>query len=165
MDWLLHRRHDAEPPRIEQPELQPIRLYSAEAIVTGWVDPAGDRITDILQRRDELAVLPDGTDPRDPEAWRSANPDALILVVPPPHSGRPELRVHRQRQAVRVKAGPYVVAGTAHLKPGHAEDVYLRATQPFLPLTDAAVQRGDELLERADVVIVNMRLVEEFTEI
>lgn len=165
MDWLLRRRSTAEPPKVGPPDLQPIRLYAADAVVAGWVHPAGERITDLLQRREELLVLPEGANQDDPDAWRSLDSDLLLLVVPPPHVSPPELRVHRQREAVLVRIGPYAVTGTAHLKPGEEEDLFFRATHPFLPLTDAVIERPDAPPERHDVVIVNLRLVEEFREI
>jgi hypothetical protein len=129
------------------------------------MDPAGERLSDMLQRGDELAVLPDGADYRDPEAWLSVNLDLLLLVVPPPHVSRPELRLHRQRQAVQVRTGPYLVSGTAHLKPGYGQDAFVRARQPFLPLTEAVIERADEEPERVAVVIVNVALTEEFLEL
>jgi len=165
MDWLLGRRRASEPPNVEPPELQPIHLYSSDAMFAGWVHTAGERITDILHRGDELAVLPEGADHQDPDAWLAVNPDALLAVVPPPHLSRPELRLHRQREAILIRTGPYRISGTAHLKPGHGQDPFVRATQPFLPLTDALVQRDEEQPERFDVVIVNLRLMEEFQEL
>lgn len=165
MDWLLGRRSASEPPRVEPPELQPIRLYSSDTVFAAWVHPAGERITDILQRGDELPVLPEGADHQDPDAWLAVNLSALLLVVPPPHVSQPEQRLHRQREAVQIRIGPYRVSGTAHLRPGHGQDPFVRATQPFLPLTDAVVQRDDDPPERLEVVIVNLRFVEDFQEV
>lgn len=165
MDWLLGRRSVSEPPKVEPPELQPIRLYSSETVFAASVHPAGERLTDILQRGDEVLVLPEGADHQDPDAWLAVNPDALLAVVPPPHVSQPELRLHRQRESVQIRTGPYRISGTAHLRPGHEQDPFVRATRPFLPLTDALVQRDDEPPERFDVVIVNLRLMEDFQQV
>lgn len=165
MDWLLGRRRTSEPPKVELPELQPIRLYSLDTVFAASVHPGGQRITDILQGGHELLVLPDGADHLDPEAWLAVNPDALLAVVPPPHVSPPELRLHRQQEAVEIRSGPYRISGTAYLRPGQENDPLLRATRPFLPLTDALVQRDDEPPERLDVVIVNLRLMESFREL
>ena len=162
VDWLLRRRADPESQRPAGRELLPIRLFSADVVVPGRVDPEGDRITDILQRGAELTVLPDGRDPEDPGSWMSVNADAMLLVVPPPHVSRPELRVHRHRETVDVRIGPYRVTGIAHLRPGEEGDPYLRATQPFLPLTDATIEQPGEPPERVEVVIVNFRRIDAF---
>lgn len=164
MDWLLRRRTAPEAPPAE-PELQPIALYGEQGQVSGWTDPAGERVTDILQRGDELMILPDGANRANPEDWKAVDTDALLLVVPPPHTSAPELRLQRQRQAVRIRVGPYVVHGTAHLRPGQAEDPYLRATQPYLPLTEAIIEQAGQPEQRVPVVIVNFRRIDEFREI
>lgn len=164
MDWLRARRV-SQPPPAEPHDLVPIRLYSADAAFAASMDPAGERLSDMLQRGDELSILPEGADHRDPEAWLSVNLDLLLLVVPPPHVSRPELRLHRQRQAVQIRTGPYLVSGTAHLKPGYAQDAFVRARQPFLPLTDAVIEREAEAPEHVEVVIVNLALMEQFREL
>ena len=163
MDWLLRKRDQPSEREGSRP-LQPIRLYSAHVVVVAWVDPANERITDILSRGDDLAVLPEGRDPEDVNNWLSINADELLLVVPPPQTSRPELRVHRQRQAVRAHIGPYIVTGTAHLKPGHADDPFLRAAQPFLPLTEAVIEQPGESPTRVEVVIANFRHIADLRE-
>ncbi len=162
MDWLLRRKGDAEPSPPAGRELLPIRLYAADTVVPAHVAPEGERITDILRRGDELSVLPDGRDPDEPDGWMSVNPEAMLLVVPPPHVSHPELRVHRHRETVQVRIGPYRVTGTAHLRPGEEDDPYLRATQPFLPLTDAVIEQPEAPPEPVEVVIVNFRRIDEF---
>lgn len=162
MDWLLRRRTDAASRPAAGRELLPIRLYAAEAVVPARVAPEGERITDILRRGEELSILPDGRDPDDAEAWMSVNAEAMLLVVPPPHVSRPELRVHRHRERVELRIGPYGVTGTAHLRPGEEDDPFLRATQPFLPLTEAVIEQSGEPPEPVEVVIVNFRRIDEF---
>jgi hypothetical protein len=165
MDWLRGGRQEqdaeAEAPR----ELARIRLYAADVVVPGRCDPGDERVTDILGRGDELPVLPDGRDPADPDSWITVDTDAVLLIVPPPHVSRPEARVHRQRQAVQLRIGPYVVTGTAHLRPGESSDPFLRATQPFLPLTEAMIAQPGETAEQFEVVIANFRKIEELREI
>lgn len=164
MDRFLRRTSQPQAQKAGH-ALQPIRLYSAELALSAWVDPANERITDILSRGDELAVLPEGRDPGDPDAWVSVNADDLLLVVPPPHTSPPELRMHRQRQRVLARVEPYVVTGTAHLKPGEAEDPFLRATRPFLPLTDAVIEQAETPPAQLEVVIVNFRHLTELREL
>jgi hypothetical protein len=168
MDWLRRGREGAEKDEEAMSgrgELLPIRLYTVDVVVPARCDPVDQRVTDILSRGDELAILPDGRDPDDPGSWLSVDPDAVLLIVPPPFVSRPEMRVHRHRQEVRLRIGPYVVTGTAHLRPGEGEDPFLRATQPFLPLTDAVIEQADQPPERVEVVIASFRQIEEFREV
>ena len=163
LDRLFRREPEAVEPAGEPP-LEPMRVYTREIEVSGHVRPTEERITDLLQRGDELPFLPEGADPADPGSWVTLAPKSVLLVVPPPHVSAPEKRLHRQTQEVIVRVGPYLVAGTAHLRPGFEQDLFLRATQPFLPLTHAVVssEAGDVGHE---VVIVNLGEVEELREV
>jgi len=159
----LFRRPGGQPRPRERPALEPIRVYARDIEVAGWVTPAGERVTDLLQRGTELTFLPDGADPDDPDSWMSLIAESVLFVVPPPHVSPPEKRLHRQALRVRLRLGTYTLYGTAHLRPGFEQDLMLRATQPFLPLTDAVIvtEQGEA---RHEVVIVNLSEVEELAE-
>jgi hypothetical protein len=163
LDRLFRRRQAGPPP---EPQLEPIRVYARDIEVAGWVTPSGERITDILQHGGELAFLPEGADASDPDAWLTLVASGVLIVVPPPHVSAPEKRLHRQQEQVMIRVGPYVVTGTAHLKPGFEQDLFLRATQPFLPVTDAtlASETSPDGVHH-DVVIVNLSEVEELKEL
>ena len=163
MDRLFRRRKAQRAP---EPPSERIRVYARDVEISGWVQPSGERITDILRHGGELAFLPDGADASDPDSWLSLVSDSVLIVVPPPHVSPTERRLRRQTQRVRVRVGQYEVTGTAHLRPGFEQDLMLRATQPFLPLTDAtlATESWPEVLPY-DVVIVNLAEVQEITEI
>jgi hypothetical protein len=141
--------------------LEPIRVYTAEMVIDGWVTTHGERMTDILQRVTDFPLLPQGANPDDPEAWVRMPTTQCLLLVPPPHVSPPELRQARDKREVRVRAGDYGIIGTAHLRPGLEHDAYTRATQPFLPLTGATVMRFDGMQPEAfEVVIVNLHWAE-----
>lgn len=140
-------------------ELEPIRLILEGVDLTGWVDTQGRRMTDILQAGEPFSFLPAGADP---SKWIEILPDEVVLVVPPPHVSPPNLRLSGNQHAVMIRADPYRVAGTAHLRPGEQDDPILRATRRFLPLTGATFGRDDEPDEQADVLIVNLRRTSEF---
>jgi hypothetical protein len=160
MRWPFSgRKEDAPPP---QPPLEPIRIYANEVVLDGWITTNGQRVTDLLQHNEELAFLPAGADRNRPGAWIAVPTNSMLLVIPPPHVSAPERRQSRERQEVTFNTGSYRVTGIAHLRPGLERDVYLRATQPFLPLTSATVIEADGPVEY-DVVIVNLRWAE-FTE-
>lgn len=138
---------------------EPIRLIVEDADLAGWVRTQGQRMTDILQAGEPFSFLP-GTG--DPSQWTEIFPDDVVLAVPPPHMSPPTLRLRGNQHGVRIRAGRYRVAGTAHLRPGEQDDPILRATRRFLPLTNATFGRDDEPDEHAEVVIVNLRRTNEF---
>ena len=139
-------------------DLEPVRLVTEELDLKGWVQTGGQRMTDILQRGEPFMFMPDGVN----QGWTEVFPDELTLVVPPPHVSPPAVRLPTNQHGVLVRAGSYHVSGIAHLRPGELDDPILRATRRFLPLTGATFARGDAPGEMAEVVIVNLRRVEDF---
>ncbi|MDP9468401.1 MAG: hypothetical protein M3P32_06645 [Chloroflexota bacterium] len=139
-------------------DLEPIRLVTEDLDLKGSVRTQGQRMTDILQHAEPFSFLPAGAN----QAWTEVLPDELVFVVPPPHVSQPTLRLPRNQHAMLLSAGGYRIAGTAHLRPGELDDPILRATRRFLPLTNVTFRRGDEPDETAEVVIVNLRRVDEF---
>ena len=138
-------------------DLEPIRLITEEADLTGWIYTQGQRMSDILQAGEPFPFLQD-----DLTHWTDVFPDDTLLVVPPPHLSAPDQRLPRNQHRVLIGAGDYRVLGTAHLRPGEQDDPMLRATRPFLPLTDAIFSRGDLPGEAAEVLIVNLRRTSSF---
>ena len=153
----------SEPATPGRGTLEPIRIVLADRLLDGWTRTHGQRMTDILQRREPVAFLP--ADARG-DAWIEFEPSQVLLVVPPPHVSAPEVRVHRQRHEVFLRVGAWVVSGTAHLRPGEGTDYYMRATRPFLPLTGATfIGPRDGYPHEVETLIVNLARVEEFREI
>lgn len=138
-------------------DLEPIRLITEEADLTGWIYTQGQRMSDILQAGEPFPFLQD-----DLTHWTDVFPDDTLLVVPPPHVSAPDQRLPRNQHRVLIGAGDYRVLGTAHLRPGEQDDPMLRATRPFLALTDAIFSRGDLPGEAAEVLIVNLRRTSSF---
>lgn len=142
------------------PALEPVRLVLKDYEAVGWIQPRGERVTDLLHSGAPLMFLPDNPEVGD---WVPMEPGDLLIVVPPPHVSQPERRVQRQLHEAVVRIGGYVVTGTAHLMPGEELDPYLRSTRQFLPLTGATLASEDGLrTERVEVVIVNLKQVSEF---
>lgn len=142
-------------------DLEPIRLITEDLDLHGWVRTGGQRMTDILQAGEPFMFLPAGVN----QGWTEVFPDELTLVVPPPHVSPPAVRLPTNQHGVIVRAGGYHVSGTAHLRPGELDDPILRATRRFLPLTRATFGRGELPEEEAEVVIVNLRRVEDFQSV
>jgi hypothetical protein len=139
-------------------DLEPVRLVTEELDLKGWVRTEGQRMTDILQSGEPFSFLPAGPG----QSWTEVFPDELTLVVPPPHLSPPAVRLPTNQHGVLVRAGSYHVSGTAHIRPGELDDPILRATRRFLPITRATFARADGPEETAEVVIVNLRRVEDF---
>jgi hypothetical protein len=151
-------------PGAPSPAFVPIRIFGEDTEVHGWMAPPHQRMTDLLQQGIELSFLPAGA-PDLPESWVRLAPDELRMVVPPPHVSPPELRVARPMQGISIRIGSYLVTGTARLRAGQEHDPFLRATQPFLPLTGASILREGLPPEMVDVLIVNLRWAEEINSL
>jgi len=139
-------------------DLEPIRIITEEADRTGWVYTQGQRMTDILSAGEPFSFLAES----DLREWTDVFPDETVIVVPPPHTGQPGLRLPGTRHRVLITAGIYQVAGTALLRPGEQDDPILRATRRFLPLTEASFVSGEGPPEEVEVVIVNLRRTSSF---
>jgi hypothetical protein len=139
-------------------DLEPIRILLEDADLRGWVYTQGQRMTDILSAGEPFSFLAED----DLTKWTDVFPDETVIVVPPPHTSQPGLRLPGTGHRVLINAGVYQVAGTALLRPGEQDDPILRATRRFLPLTQASFVRGDGPPEDADVVIVNLRRTSSF---
>ncbi len=149
------------PPQVVEP-LEPIRILLKDADLAGFVRPQTERTTDTLQRGSPISFLPGGARP---DEWIDIEPSEILMVVPPPLVRRPWLVERRQPQQVMLRIGPYTVVGTAHLRLGHEQDLMLRATRPFLPLTAATFSRADEPDEhQAETLIVNLKWVDDLRQ-
>ena len=155
---LIRPRPQAEPAAVAAPALEPIRLVLPGQDLSGWIQPTSERLSDVLQTGVPLSFLP-GSSVGD--GWISIDPAELLLVIPPPHVSPPDRRVRRQLHEVFARVEGYVVNGTAHLMPGEEYNLYLRSTRQFLPITSATLE-GVDGAQALDVVIVNLKQVEEF---
>jgi len=139
-------------------KLAPIRIFTADATVDGWVDLAGQRLSDVLNGEELLSVsrTPDATE-RD---WQAYERDHLLLVVPPPLIADQRLRRHRVKRRLVAKSGQYVVRGLVHMIAGIELDPFLaRSRQHFLPITEAWITNSHrpEVDEEHPSLLVNVR--------
>jgi hypothetical protein len=153
MHWL---RRDDETTDSQAESLDPIRIFTHELELVGFVAPSGQRVTDMLLRGQDLAFLPEGADPA-PDNWVSVSAADVLIVIPPPLPARSGWRPSRQTRQVFVRLGPYRVVGSAHLPPEVEHDGDMKARLPILPLTSASIVRdGDERSEEVEVAIANL---------
>lgn len=153
------------------PELAPIEIYTADARIVGWIAPDGQRVTDLLNSRDELrlwrpsqersdeaGMLRDATDVGGAAGeWESLPTARVVLAMPPEWRASRQLRLHRRLRRAALMAGPFSITGNVHLANGVQVGPHLLRGQGFLPLTDAYFLRnGEPSFEHVvSVVIVN----------
>lgn len=153
------------------PELAPIEIYTADARIVGWISPDGQRVTDLLNSRDELRLWrpsPERTDESgmpvlgdevggSTGAWEGLATARVVLAMPPEWRASRQLRLHRRLRRAALVAGPFSITGNIHLANGVQVGPHLLRGQGFLPLTDAYFLRnGEPSFEHVvSVVIVN----------
>jgi len=158
------RRSSDEGPESERPsedtrgDLAPVRIFTIYTTIEGWVDLAGQRLSDVLNLEDLLSVSPVRT-PLDSD-WFALEREEMLLLVPPAHVSDRALRPHRVKRPILVLSGHYVVRGLVHMIAGIALDPFLaRSRQYFLPLTEARVTSTErpEVDEQHPALLVNVR--------
>ena len=141
---------------IDATALDPVRIFTADLELRGFVAAAGQRVTDMLLRGQDLAFLPAGA-AVSPENWISVSPADILFVEPPPLAQRASWQERRNLHRVAVRLPGHQVMGTAHLPPGYEVGADLAASHSFLPVTSAVVTMpGTAQTEQLDVAIVNL---------
>jgi hypothetical protein len=136
--------------------------YARECMLAGRLRLDVDRLTDLLNTTDELElvdVIALGFDGGIVESDRVVIPTTELIAVKAGNPrGRPSLRVRTRQAAVAAGAGPYVMHGYVHGRPGADPMIHIGRRAPMIPLTDAMIafetpdgQRHDE----ASTLIVN----------
>lgn len=152
MRWLRATTEASE----DRGPLAPIRIFTAELELDGFVAPSGQRITDILLRGQDLPFLPAAADPV-PDNWISISPTEILIASPPPLPQRAPMRVSREKHRVSFRVGRYAVSGTAYVRPEADGSTQAILRQPFVPVTDAElIREGHEWREGYAVLIVNV---------
>lgn len=130
------------------------------------------RLSDVLNRREAIPISDvswapvDGSEPfASVPGLKSIDPYDLIVVLAgagslPPLSDEEKAahKIHKISYDVALEVPPFRVIGTVYLYPGSEPERLLdRATEMFLPVTDAVAYLGDERIsaEEVDTVLVN----------
>jgi len=152
-------RAQARPERVE------IEVFTADGSGRVGIDLDADRMTDLLNHASHLLVWDRAAPGGEPVELVT---DAVLLVIPPVQLTDHRRRLHRLRQALRIRIGPYAVTGHLHVPPGAQAGGYLMRINPrFVPLTDAIIEHAgpEPVARRADVLLVNLHQVEVLKEI
>ncbi len=140
-----------------------VRIFTVEGSRELETEGGVPRTTDLLNRTDDqLRIRESGAG-----AWEFVDVDELLVVVPPEQGSDPKLRLHRPRQQVRVKIGPYLVDGAAHVPAGsQATSFLVPQRHHFVPLTEATIQHDERSGDyRVAVAIVNLRMAESLRKV
>ena len=137
--------------------------YGEDCVLSGRTVLDGDRLTDMLNDHDEVALVGvtverfDGMPPISIEDVVVSR-DELWMVHASGPRGNLERRHRTVLQHVAVKMGPYEIRGFYHALPGTDPDSSLRRRKAMIPLTTARVEYtiGGETREtRIETLIVN----------
>jgi hypothetical protein len=137
--------------------------YQDARRLSGWISLAADRLTDLLNAHDELALeevkvaeFDDGrSDWADELVIRRADLVAVHASGPPGDASQWQ---HTEPHAILVRSGRYAIGGILHAAPDAEPLADLAARPPMVPLTDAWIEyRLDgAVLHRAQgTIIVN----------
>ncbi len=117
--------------------------YAPECALAGSLRLTADRLTDLLNGTDELElvdILCLGFDGMTVEADRElVKRSDLIAVKAGDPRGSPVLRHPTRQVAVSVGAGPYVMHGYIHGRPGGDPMLDFSRRPTMVPLTDATI--------------------------
>jgi len=130
------------------------------------------RLSDVLNRREAIPIADvswapiDGSAPFTPvPGLKSIDPYDLIVVLagegtlpPLTEDEKAAHKVHKISYEVALEVPPFRVIGTVFLYPGSEPDRLLdRATEMFVPVTDAVALLGDQRIgdPEVDTVLVN----------
>ncbi|HYM52811.1 MAG TPA: hypothetical protein VEW45_04905 [Candidatus Dormibacteraeota bacterium] len=159
----------APEPELERPIGAPalIEVFTDEARLFAEVDLSGERLSDVLNREDEVQAfsIDRGTNGSTPHQSIALSVESILLAIAPPQPSYAARRLHRPRHWVEIKIGGHEVLGNLHVPAGAQPDGYLVRVNPkFVALTEAEIHT-DRDDWRTEVVLVNMRQVDSLTEV
>ena len=142
--------------------------YGEDCVLSGVVQLASDRLTDMLNDHDEYQLVDvlvesltgeRAVEVRDVLVHR----DELMLVHAAGPRGNQDRRQRTRSHPVAIQLGPYHVRGYLHALPGADPVQSIRRRKPMVPLTDAwiefATPAGRER-RRVGTVVVNREQVD-----
>jgi hypothetical protein len=142
--------------------------YSTSERLSGRIRLDSARLTDMLNSHREF-VLVDALAERLPEGGSMVVSEILVgrhelaLVRAGGPRGDRALRIPTTTHRLVMRSGRYLVAGRLHSRIGQDPLAALRAREPMIPLTDAAIlfRVGPDIVEEpAGTIVVNRDLVE-----
>jgi hypothetical protein len=148
--------------------LIPFIGYALGRRVIGHVECEGDRLTDVLNRSESIAVRDAYVESFEDDTVTNLGDgevDRSILYAVETSGGRGDVarRIHTISHRLQVQLGPYTALGLLHSLPGQMPVPYLRARGPMIPLSDATIgftSRGSMQMRDVGALIVNRDLLD-----
>lgn len=155
-------------------------IFTGNGRVTGKLQTPLGRVSDALNAPDAEFIILQGVKVlqlASPTAPESAVASVMlqranVVVVSPTAETReaarpPEMPGERERRNIVLEAGPYTVAGTAHVPTGTDVVQYVtEAAQAFVAITNATItyRPNPKLSFDAEFIMVNRKLIQSVTE-
>jgi len=148
--------------------LVPFIGYTLGRRFIGYVECAGERLTDLMNRTESVVIREAYVESFDDETvvnLGDGEVDRSILYAVETSGGRGEgtQRIQTVRHRLQVQIGPYSALGLLHAGPGQMPLPYLTSPGPMIPLSDATLgyaKRGALTLRDVGTLIVNRDLLD-----
>jgi hypothetical protein len=160
----------ATPPRDVARASQQVEFvaYGEDCVLSGVVQLASDRLTDMLNDHDEyqlVDVLVEGlTGERAVEVREVlVRRDELLLVHAAGPRGNQDRRHRTRSHPVAIQLGPYHIRGYLHALPGADPVQAIRRRKPMVPLTDAWIEfatAAGRQRRRVGTVVINREQID-----
>lgn len=150
----------------------PFQGYAGDCTVSGEMDLDGSRLSDALDRLDELVVhsarLHSLADGREVDAGEIVlQRDDLFAIEGGGAAGEDQRRVRMVRHMLCLRMGPYTCFGELHTLPGAAPLRTLLVRRTMVPLTGCLLvfrRNGRDEARRLPMLIVNARRIDHVDE-
>jgi hypothetical protein len=134
-----------EPESVVDAPLVAFDAFSIDQRIFGWVRLSADRLTDLLNAHEEVAIANAQVDQltHTGVAWIDhlvVNRDQLIAVRAGGPQGDPARRQRLRRHPLAVRAGAYRMGGYLHARPGVAPLEEIRDRPTIIPLSSAWIE-------------------------
>jgi hypothetical protein len=148
--------------------LIPFIGYALGRRYIGYVECAGERLTDLLNHTESVVIREAFVESFEDDTVMNLGDgevDRSLLYAVETSSARGEetRRVSTVRHRLQVKIGPYSALGLLHAAPGQMPLPYLTSRGPMIPLSDATLgfaARGALTLRDVGTLIVNRDLLD-----
>jgi hypothetical protein len=148
--------------------LIPFIGYALGRRYIGYVECAGERLTDLLNRSESIVVREAYVENFEDDTVSNVGEGEIersILYAVETSGGEGEgtRRVQTLRQRLQVQLGPYCALGMLHAPSGQLPLPYLTTRGPMIPLSDATLgfaKRGSIQMRDVGTLIVNRDMLD-----